>query len=402
LHFDVQKVRQDFPILNTGIIYLDNAASSLTPEPVVQKMVEYYHEYRSNVERGLYKTSQRASEEVEKARAKIASFINSRSDSEIIFTKNSTESVNIVANGLTWRKGEKIITTLLEHHSNFIVWLRVKQKHCVNVDIVHPDGHGLVNLSDVEKAVNDHTKLVAVTHVSNVLGVILPIKEIVDIAHDHGALVLVDGAQSVPHLNVDVQRLGCDFLVFSGHKMCGPTGIGVLYIKQELLDRIEPLCIGGGAISDVGADYYRLEKSPAKFEAGTPPIAEAIGLGAAVDYLKNVGMKNIENHERNLTERIFETLINIPNVRIYGPEPKDKVGIISFNVGESNPHDVALAFDVSEDIMVRSGHHCAMPLVKDILKENRGTVRASTYLYNTEEEVEKFTSTLSKLASQFA
>jgi len=383
-------------------VYLDSAASSLTPEPVVQKMVEYYHEYRANVERGLYKTSQRASEEVEKARDKIAGFINSRSNSEIIFTKNSSESINIVANGLTWGKGEKIVTTLLEHHSNFIVWLRVKQKHGVDMDVVPPDEHGLINLSDVEKAVNDHTKLVAVTHVSNVLGVILPIKEIVEIAHDHGAMVLVDGAQSVPHLDVDVQRLGCDFLAFSGHKMCGPTGSGILYIKQEHLDSVEPLCIGGGTISEVGSDYYRLEKSPAKFEAGTPPIAEAIGLGAAVDYLKNVGIENIENHERKLTERIFEALINNPKVRIYGPEPKDKAGITSFNVGESNPHDVALAFDVSGDIMVRSGHHCAMPLVREVLKESRGTVRASTYLYNTEEEVEKFISTLSNLASQFA
>jgi len=402
LALNVQKVRKDFPILETGTVYLDNAASSLTPEPVVQKMLEYYRQYRSNVERGVYKLSQKASEEFERARVKVGDFINSKSDSGIVFTKNSTESINMVANGLTWERGDRVVTTLLEHHSNFIVWLRIKQRYGVDVHVIHPDKQGFIDISDVEKAVDDRTKLVTVTHASNVLGVILPVEEIGEVAHSHGALFLLDGAQSVPHLEVDVQRLGCDFLVFSGHKMCGPTGLGVLYVRDELLDKLEPLCIGGGAISDVGLDHFQLEKSPMRFEAGTPPIAETIGLGAAVDYLKAVGMRNIEAHERKLTERIYEGLRNIPKVRVYGPEPRHKIGVTSFNVGDLNPHDVALTLDVSGNIVVRSGHHCAMPLMKEGLKENSGTVRVSTYLYNTDEEVEKFRVTLSELATQFA
>ena len=877
---NVKEVRKDFPILETGVIYLDNTASSLTPEPVLQKMLEFYRQYRANVERGVHRLSQRASEEYERAHAKVADFINAKSEAEIIMTRNTTEGINIVASGLSWKKGDKIVTSLIEHHSNFIVWLRVKNRYGVDVEIVEPGKpivHGLLDLADFEKVVNDETKLVAVTHVSNVLGVITPVKEIAEIAHDHGAYVLVDGAQSVPHMKVDVQRIGCDFLAFSvtgdtpllvssdegieimpiqriterikdgermrvltldglgkvvfksitgclthtdrvyevryegcavplratrhhsvfvwkegeivpkrveelkaddylitfntklelpqklkvaltyehhgnvvtekmkvtkhlmrlmgyylaegslgtnykvqftfninekeyirdckgiietlrgttfyreafervqkvkghslseisrvtgldretirkylgrskrcsgvfepkvkkiraythettsrmdvsfhskkwfeffrqlcgtkkdkhlpslvwqlpgsyvlelvrgylrgdgaktekynvrvksvakriilelcwllklngisctigigskkgdskknyniviqrseleelkefyrerkkndapkdkllpadglrkvyaqikpkfnykiyslirngkkrliregvaraikwienahkvplnrqsvrilenykkllsgdvgtvkvrsveevgeaevydvsvenyerffggfypillhnsGHKMCAPTGSGALYVREELIEELEPLCIGGGTIADVGLDYYELEKGATRFEAGTPAIAEVIGLGAAVDYLNKIGMENIERHEKGLTKQMYEGLREIPKVEVYGPEPERKVGITSFNVGDLNPHDVALALDVSANIMVRSGHHCALPLTKNIIHKP-GSVRASTYFYNTKEEIEKLTSAVREIA----
>lgn len=395
---NLQKIRQDFPILNTGIVYLDNAASSLTPEYVLQKMLEYYHQYRANVHRGIHHLSQKASEEYERAHTKIADFINARSDSEIIITKNTTEGINLIANGLQLKKGDKIVTTMIEHHSNFIMWLRLRQHLGVNVEIIKPNREGLFNLADFEKAIDDKTKLVAVTHVSNVLGVITPLEGIEKIVHKHGAYLLVDGAQSVPHMKVDVRKLNCDFLAFSGHKMCGPTGSGALYIREELLDEVDPVYIGGGTIENVGKDFYKLTKSPMKFEAGTPPIAEAIGLGAAIEYLETIGMENIAAHERILAKKMREGLAKIKNVEVYGSEPKYGIGIVSFNVGDLNPHDVALALDVSSNIVVRSGHHCALPLMKEVLGRKDGTVRASAYLYNTEEEVEKLISIVSELS----
>jgi len=401
---NVKELRKDFPILETGVIYLDNTASSLTPEPVLQKMLEFYRQYRANVERGVHRLSQKASEEYERAHAKVADFINARSDSEIVMTRNTTEGINIIASGLSWKKGDKIVTSLIEHHSNLIVWLRVKNRYGVDVEIVEPTepiAHGLLDPVDFEKAVDDETRLVAITHVSNVLGVITPVKEITKIAHEHGAYVLVDGAQSVPHMKVDVQKIGCDFLAFSGHKMCAPTGSGALYIREELIEEVEPLCIGGGTITDVGLDYYELERSPMRFEAGTPAIAEAIGLGAAIDYLSEIGMEDIERHEKELTKQMYEGLKKIPKVEVYGPDPEHRVGIMAFNVGDLNPHDVALALDVSANIMVRSGHHCALPLTKNLIRKP-GSVRASTYFYNTKEEIDKLTSTVSEIAVSLA
>lgn len=397
---NVQELRKDFPILRTGLIYLDSTASSLTPEPVLQKMLEFYRQYRANVERGIHRLSQKASEEYERAHAKVADFINARSDSEVVMVRNTTEGINLIANGLDWEKGDKIVTSVIEHHSNFIVWLRVQKRHGVNLAIVRPREpvvQGLLDPVDFEKSIDDRTKLVAVTHVSNVLGVITPIKEIADIAHEHGACVLVDGAQSVPHIEVDVQQLECDFLAFSGHKMCAPTGSGALYIREEFAERVEPTCVGGGNIADVGLDYYKLNKSPRRFEAGTPAIAETIGLGAAIDYLQKIGMKNIEDHEKVLSKRMYKGLSDIPMVEVYGPKPAQKVAITAFNVGDLNPHDVALALDVSADVMVRSGHHCALPLAKTIIRKP-GTVRASAYFYNTEAEIDKFTSAVRELA----
>lgn len=400
----MQDVRKGFPILETGVIYLDNAATSLTPEPVLQKMLEFYHQYRSNVERGIHRLSQKASEEYERVRAKVADFLNARSESEVIMTRNATAGINLIANGLNWKKGDKVVTSLIEHHSNFICWIRLKNKCGVDSEVVRPKEpivRGMLDPADFEKVIDDKTRLVTVTHASNVLGVITPIREIIEIAHDHGAYVLVDGAQSVPHMKLDVQKMGCDFLVFSGHKMCGPTGSGVLYIRKEHTDEIEPLCIGGGAITEVDVDHYTLEESPTRFEAGTPAIAEAIGLGAAVDYLTEIGMENIQSHEKVLTERMYEGLMDFPKVEVYGPEPEYKIGVTSFNVGDLNPHDVALALDVSADIMVRSGHHCALPLTKHIIRKP-GSVRASVYLYNTKEEIEKLVSTVGEIAETIA
>lgn len=397
---DLQAVRKDFPILETGVIYLDSAATSLTPEPVLQKMLEYYHQYRGNVGRGVHRLSQRASEEVEHARAKVANFINAKSESEIIMTRNTSEGINTIAQGLDWRKGEKIVTSVIEHHSNFIVWLRAKRRFGVDLEILKPSeptSWGLLDPADLETVIDDKTRLVAVTHVSNVLGSITPVREISEIAHEHGAYVLVDAAQSVPHLKVDVQKVGCDFLVFSGHKMCGPTGVGVLYIREELMEKIEPLCIGGGTMADVSLDDYKFNKGPPRFEGGTPAIAEIIGLGCAVDYLQKIGMENIEKHEGKLTNQAYGKLSEISKVEAYGPGPRHRVAIMSFNVGDLNPHDVALALDVSANIMVRSGHHCALPLTKTLIHKP-GSVRASAYLYNTEEEIDKFISTVRELA----
>ncbi len=397
---DVERIRKDFPILKSGVIYLDSTASSLTPEPVLAKILEFYHEYRANVERGIHRLSVRASEECEQARKKVADFINAKSTSEVIWTRNTTEGINLVASGLKWEKGDKIVTTVLEHHSNFIVWLRVRDTHGVKIGLVAPRKpviKGILDLTDFERLVDDKTKLVAVSHASNVLGVVLPVKEIVEIAHEHGAYVMVDAAQSVPHMRVDVQKLGCDFLAFSGHKMCAPTGSGALYMKKELTEEVEPLIIGGGSIRDVGADHYELDASPRRFEGGTIDIAAAIGLGAAVDYLTKIGMNKIEGHEKKLVRRMYEGLTALHSVEVYGPEPEKRVGIIPFNVGDLNPHDVALALDVSANIMVRSGHHCAQPLSKTVLC-NRGTVRASCYIYNTLDEMDKFVAAVSEIA----
>jgi len=395
--YDIDKVREDFPILKKGVIYLDSTASSLTPEPVLNKMMEYYHEYRANVGRGIYRLSQRASEEYEEAHRKVANFINAKSDAEIVMTKNTTEGINLVANGLMWKRGDKVVTTLIEHHSNFIVWLRVKQKYGVDMEVVKPNAEGLFDLAEFERAIDDNTRLVALTHVSNVLGTILPVEKIGKIAHDHGSLILVDGAQSVPHMKTNVQSMGCDFLAFSGHKMCGPTGSGALYIREECTPHVEPLAIGGGTIDDVGEDFYKLGQSPIKYEAGTPAVAEAIGLGAATDYLRKLGMENIQAWERKLTEIAYNGLKQIKGVDLYGPDPRHKIGILAFNVRGLNAHDVALVLDTTANICVRSGHHCALPLAKAILNVP-GTVRASTYLYNTEKEISKLISTVSEIS----
>jgi cysteine desulfurase/selenocysteine lyase len=389
------EIKTDFPILN-DIIYMDSASTSLTPEPVLNAVSKYYKEYNANVGRGVHRLSQVASQKYKDVHRKIADFIGANEE-EVIFTKNTTEAINTVASGLKWKRGDKVVTTLLEHHSNFLPWLRLKSLG-VELDIVKPDKNGKFNVSAFEEVIDHKTRLVAVTHVSNVLGTITPIEEISAICEKKNALLLVDGAQSIPHIHVDVRNLGCNFLCFSGHKMLGPTGTGILWMKEDFLDRLEPLNFGGGMIDDVSLNGYELTKGYERFEGGTPNIAGVIGFGRAIDYLKKIGIDKIKDHEAKLTERLLEGLLEIRRVEIYGSlNSKERVGLVSFNIKDLNPHDVALMLDEASNIMVRSGHLCCMPLMKYFgLKE--GAVRVSLYLYNTEEEVDIFLETVKEIA----
>ena len=389
------EIKTDFPILK-DIIYMDSASTSLTPEPVLNAVLKYYREYNANVGRGVHRLSQVASQKYKDAHRKVADFI-SANEEEVIFTKNTTEAINMVASGLRWKTGDKVVTTLLEHHSNFLPWLRLKS-FGVALDIVKTDKNGKFNISDFKEVIDDKTRLVAVTHVTNVLGTITPIEEISAICKKKDALLLVDGAQSVPHIPVNVKELGCDFLCFSGHKMLGPTGTGVLWMREDFFDRLEPLNFGGGMIDDVSLNDYELTKGYERFEGGTPNIAGGIGLGRAIDYLKKIGMEKIKDHEAKLTERLLEGLLEIRRVEIYGSlNSKERIGVVSFNIKDLNPHDVALMLDEVSSIMVRSGHHCCMPLVK-YLGFKEGVVRVSLYLYNTEEEIDTFLETIKEIA----
>lgn len=399
---DVGAIRKDFPVLKEGRIYLDSSATSLTPEPVLEKMLEYYREYRANVGRGIYKASQLATDAFESARGEISRFINARPE-EMVMVRNTSEGANLVARGIGLKKGDRVVTTILEHHSNYIVWLRECTRVGARLHTVGADSEGNIDMGGLEKLLRKGARVLAVTQTSNVLGSRPPVKEMIALAKGAGALAFVDGAQSVPHMRVDVKDLGCDFLAFSGHKMCGPTGAGGLYMREDLQDEVEPLAIGGGTIEDVGRDYFRLKKGTEKYEAGTPAIAETIGLGEAARYLSRIGMENIESHERGLTRRISKGLAGIGKLTLYGPrDPAKRAGIFSFNIGKLNPHDVAMMLDASAGIMVRSGHHCALPLTKEVLKSPSGSVRASVYIYNTKEEADALVETLGEIARSLA
>jgi cysteine desulfurase/selenocysteine lyase len=394
-------IRRDFKILEAGPIYLDSAATSLTPNQVVEAMNEYYFVYNANVERGVHRLSQRASEEYEQAHRKVAGFFGAN-EKEVIFTKNTTESLNLVASGLAWHPGDKVVLSLLEHHSNFITWLRARDREGLELEIVRPTREGLFDLADFARAIDRHTRLVSVTHVSNVLGSVSPVAEIASLAHAAGALMMIDAAQSAPHLALDVKALDCDFMACSGHKMMGPTGIGVLYVRAEVMDQVEPLTIGGGAIRDVSIDGYELAEPWERYEAGTPNIAAGIGLGAAVGYLQKIGMKNIQQHEALLTQRLVEGLHTLADVQVYGPrQAGQRSSIVSFNVKGHSPHRVAAMLDEMASVMVRSGHHCCYPLIKYLLEEPQGTVRASLYIYNTPEEIEIMVATLKDILTIF-
>ena len=380
-----ERIRADFPILK-DIIYMDSAATSLTPEPVLEAVLSYYREYNANVGRGVHRLSQVASQKYQNAHRKVAEFIGAK-EGEVIFTKNTTEAINMVAYGLRWTKGDEIVTTLLEHHSNFLPWLRLKEKG-VSLKIVKPSKSGIFDISDFEQAIGDRTRLVAVTQVSNVLGTISPIKEMAAICKENNTLFLVDGAQSVPHIPINVEELGCDFFAFSGHKMLGPTGTGVLWVRDP--DGLEPTFFGGGMIESVSRDDYTLAGGYERFEAGTPHISGGIGLGRAVDYLNEVGMEKIRVHEESLAKILLEGLQGIEKVQVYGSTNlSERIGVVSFTVEGLHPHDIALMLDEASDILVRSGHHCCMPLMH-YLGLDDGTVRASVYLYNTKEEVDTF------------
>lgn len=382
--FAVDDIRKDFPILS-DIVYLDNAATSFSPEPVIEAMVEFEHRYRANVGRGVHRLTQIASQRYWHAHEKVAEFIGGK-NGVTVFTKNTTEAINMVAQGLSWKAGDRVVTTILEHHSNLLPWRNLARQGVV-LDVIGINPDYSLHLGALEKAITESTRLAAITHASNVFGVITPIQEIARICHDRGVLLLVDGAQTIPHIPVDVSQIGCDFFAFSGHKMLGPTGTGVLWMKEPA---IEPSMLGGGMVESVAKDGYTAAEGYQKYEAGTPNIAGGIGLGAAVDYLEAIGMEKIRRHEERLTMRLIDGLKKIDKVHVYAVErPDSRIGVVSFTIDGLHPHEVAQQLDENADIMVRSGHHCCQPLV-EFLGLPEGTVRASLALYNTQEEVDLF------------
>ncbi|MBR9707101.1 MAG: cysteine desulfurase [Candidatus Diapherotrites archaeon] len=394
---------KDFPILNEQVngkqlVYLDNGATSLTPEPVLQAMNEYYHKFNANVHRGIHSLSEKATEKYDNAHAKIAKFINANSD-EIIFTRGTTEALNLLAYSLTndLTEGDEILVSEMEHHANLVPWQQLAKQKGLKLKYIKVNSEGEL---DFKKVITDKTKIVSVTGMSNVLGTINPVKEIAKIAHEHGALLIVDAAQSVPHLPTDVKDLDCDFLTFSGHKMAGPTGIGVLYGKKELLDKMQPFMYGGDMIKEVTFKDSTWSDAPLKFEAGTPSIAEAIGLAAAIDYLTKVGMDWIQEHEQEITKYALEKLQSIDGLTLYGPKNSEKRGsVFSFTLKGIHAHDIAEILN-QEGIAIRPGHMCAMPLVTQVLKQP-AVARASFYFYNTKEEVDKLVNGLEECKKVF-
>jgi cysteine desulfurase/selenocysteine lyase len=402
---DVHAIRADFPILNREVhgkrlAFLDSAASSQKPAAVIDAMSDYYRTTHANVHRGVYTLSEEATALYEGARKKVAKFIGARSSREIIFTRNTTESINLVAQawGRTHLKaGDEILLTELEHHSNLVPWQLIARETAAKIRFIPVDGQGILQLDSLDTVLNEHTKIVSFTQMSNMLGTITPAVEIVRRAKAAGALTLVDGAQSVPHLPTNVQELGCDFLAFSGHKMCGPTGIGVLYGRRELLEAMPPFLGGGDMIRRVTYEGAEWNDLPWKFEAGTPAIAEGIGLGAAVDYLSGLGMDAVRAHERGMISYALDRLAEVPTLTLYGPiDPDIRGGVATFNLGEIHPHDVAAVLD-SEGIAIRAGHHCAMPLHQKL--GLTATSRASFYVYSVPEEIDRLIDALYKTKS---
>jgi cysteine desulfurase / selenocysteine lyase len=401
---DVKAIRQMFPILDQEVnghplIYLDSSATSQKPIPVIEAVENYYRFDNANVHRGVHTLGSRATDQYEGAREKVRRFINARSTAEVIFTRGTTTSINTVAYSYAranLKPGDEVLITPMEHHSNIIPWQQAVKATGATLKYIPLQDDGTVALEDIRKLVTEHTKIVAIAHVSNVLGTINPIKEIAQIAHAKGAVLLVDGAQGAPHMKVDVQDLDCDFYAFSGHKMCAPTGIGVLYGKRELLEEMEPVEFGGEMIDFVSLQDSTWKELPWKFEGGTPIIAGAIGLGAAIDFLEDVGMDNILDHEQKLADYVMDRLSTVEDVKIYGPE--HRAALVTFNLGDVHPHDVATALD-SFGIAVRAGHHCAQPLMKWL--NVTATARASFYLYNTEDDVEKLVDGLLKTKEFF-
>jgi cysteine desulfurase/selenocysteine lyase len=401
--FDTNGIRQDFPILQQQIngqpfAYLDSGATSQKPVAVIEAMDNYYRQYNANVHRGIYQISEQASEAYEQARKKVGRFINARSWREVVFTRNATESVNLVA--FSWgmdNVGPKdvIITTEMEHHANLVPWQQLAARTGATVKYIPVTKQGLLDMVAFEEMLTSDVKLVAVTGMSNVLGTITPLDEIITRAHSVGALVLVDGAQSVPHLPTDVQQLSCDFLVFSGHKMLGPTGVGVLWARKEILAQMPPFMTGGDMIKKVTLDGSDWNDLPWKFEAGTPAVAEAIGLGVAVDYLNKLGMENVRQHEIEMVTYALDRLNQVEGVGILGPQdPAIRGGAVTFTLGTIHPHDVAAVLD-GEGIAVRAGHHCAMPLHDKFSLP--ATTRASFYVYNTSDEIDRLAIGLEKV-----
>ena len=403
--YQIEDVRKDFPILsktiyNKPLVYLDNAATTQKPLSVIEAMNNEYLNVNSNVHRGVHWLSQQATELHESARETLRKFINARSTNEIIFTRGTTESINLVASSFVegfMNAGDEVIVSEMEHHSNIVPWQLQMARKGIALKVAPIDEEGNLDMEAFKKLFSERTKLVSIAHVSNVLGTVNPIDEIIQFAHSQGVPVLVDGAQSAPHFAIDVQAMDCDFFALSGHKMYGPTGIGVLYGKEEWLDRIPPYQGGGEMIETVSFDKVTFEKPPLKFEAGTPDYVATHGLATAVDYLLNLGMDNIQKHEAMLTKYAMEQLSTIKDIRFIGT-PRQKDAVVSFLVGEIHPFDLGTLLD-RLGIALRTGHHCAQPLMQRL--GIQGTVRASFGLYNTKEEIDVLVKGIERVAAMF-
>ena len=403
--FDINKIREDFPILGREVygrplVYLDNAATTQKPRCVVEAITDEYYNVNANVHRGVHYLSQQATDLHEAAREKVRLFINARSTNEIIFTRGTTESLNLVVSSFCdgmMQEGDEVIVSVMEHHSNIVPWQLQAAKKGISIRVIPMTDEGESRLDEYEKLFTERTKIVSVTHVSNVLGTVNPVEEMIRIAHEHGVPVMVDGAQSTPHFAVDVQAMDCDFFAFSGHKMYGPTGIGVLYGKEEWLDRLPPYQGGGEMIESVSFEKTVFEHLPFKFEAGTPDYVATTGLAKAIDYMTAVGMDNIQRHERELTEYAMQRLSEVEGIRIFGRAPR-KDAVVSFLVGDIHHLDMGTLLD-RLGIAVRTGHHCAQPLM--IRLGIQGTVRASFAMYNTREEIDALASGIERVSKMF-
>lgn len=403
---DPRALRKDFPILERTVngkplVYFDNAASSQKPRRVVEAMRDYYYRHHANVHRGAHTLASEATRLYEAAREKVARFVGASDAREVVFTRNTTEAINLIAS--SWgrsqlREGDEIVLSVAEHHCNLVPWHFLREERGIVIRAVGLRDDGRLDLEELGALIGDRTKLVTTFHMSNVLGSINPIREIADMAHAAGALMLVDGAQAAPHLPVDVAALGADFYALSGHKMLGPTGAGALWARAEILADMPPFLGGGEMIRKVEIDRSTYAEPPMRFEAGTPNIAEAVGLGAAIDYLESVGMDAVFAHDRALARYALDQLRDFDGITLYGPEGVDRGGIVAFNLAGVHPHDLATALD-QEGIAVRAGHHCAQPLMGAL--GTQSTARASFYLYNTEEEVDQFVAALAKTRDFF-
>ena len=390
--YNVQEIRHDFPILKRRVgekklVYLDNAATSQKPRRVIEALTEHYEQHNANIQRGVHRLAEEATAAYEGSREKVARFLGAPDSRGLIFTRGTTESINLVAHA--WgrknlREGDEVVLTEAEHHSNLVPWQLAARATGAKLRFVPILDDGTLDMEEAERLICPRTKLVSIIHASNVLATINPVERLAELAHENGALMLVDGAQSAPHLPVDVEALGCDFFAGSGHKMLGPTGVGFLWGRPEILDEMDPFLGGGEMIREVHLDHSTWNDIPHKFEAGTMNIAQAIGLGAAVDYLDELGMENVREHERRLGEYAYRRLSEIEGIVLYGPE-EDRTGLVSFSLPDVHPHDLSQILD-EEGIAIRSGHHCCQPLMRRL--GVAATARASFYLYNTEEEVD--------------
>ncbi|MGK0550693.1 cysteine desulfurase [Enterococcus faecalis] len=397
---NAERLQQEFPILfqqvnEEPLVYLDNAATTQKPKAVLTCLKEYYEQDNANVHRGVHTLAERATKNYEQARAKVQAFLNAAETAEVLFTRGTTTSLNWIAQSygdLAVKAGDEIVISYMEHHSNVIPWQQLAQRKGATLKYIELTADGRLELESARQQITDKTKIVSVAHASNVLGVINPINTLADMAHQHGAVLVVDGAQAVPHMPVDVQALKADFYAFSGHKMCGPTGIGVLYGKRALLEQMSPVEFGGEMIDFVHLQDSTWKELPWKFEAGTPNIAGAIGLGAAIDFLTSIGLEKIHQHEAELVTYVLPKLQAIDGLTIYGPQdPLQHTGVIAFNFDGLHPHDVATALDM-EGVAVRAGHHCAQPLLTYL--NVAATARASFYLYNTKEDADRLVEAL--------